>query len=441
MIAGEVETAGVPSREVLKRRVRTWIGILSAYLTAQTLTQLLGVASGLLLVRALPVRELALYTLAFSVVSFFTFVTDLGSSSSLVYFFRQARQEGGEVAPYVAAVLSLRRAAFLLGVAAVAVAFPRAAAAKGFGGAETALATAGIALCVWFQISASLSTLTLRLDGRYNTSYRAEITGAAVRLALTLAMIAAALLYSWLGILASACGTAAVALLARGRRAAVSSGVPGTPADLSAPRRRVLRYILPTLPSALYFSVQGPLVVWLAATFGATRNIAEVGALSRLGMVVGIFASLTGVVFLPRLAAITDERVYRARYFQFGALLLAVAGALFLAALVAPRLFLMLLGGHYAGLDRELRLVVAGAGLTLLGGYAVSVNLARSWTRWETAAVLILMACQALFVRLLPLGSTAGVLTFNLLSAAVGLSLQLIVGLTGFARPRWVHWQ
>ena len=124
-----------------------------------------------------------------------------------------------------------------------------------------------------------------------------------------------------------------------------------------------------------------------------------------------------------------------------GALLLAVAGALFLAALVAPRLFLMLLGGHYAGLDRELRLVVAGAGLTLLGGYAVSVNLARSWTRWETAAVLTLMACQALFVRLLPLGSTAGVLTFNLLSAAVGLSLQLIVGLTGFARPRWVHWQ
>jgi O-antigen/teichoic acid export membrane protein len=418
-------------------RLRRWAGIFSAYFSTQTVTQVLGIATGLLFIRFMPVREFALYTLAFSVVSFATFASDLGSTSSLFYFFRQSARTGEDFAPFLPAVLSLRRGAFLLATLGVALLFPRAAAAKGFSAGPIALATAGILLCVWFQISAALRVLGLRLADRYGDSYRAEMSGAALRLALAGAMAASALLWAWLGVLATGLGTAATALLA-GRGTAAPAAAT---ADLAPYRRRVLRYMLPTLPSALYFSVQGPLVVWLAATFGNTRNIAEVGALSRLAMVVGIFSSLTGVVFVPRLARITDERHYLRRYLQFGALLAAVAGALLLAATLFPRPFLMLLGGHYAGLARELVLVVAGAGLTLLGGYAVSVNLARSWTRWETAAVLTLMAAQAAFVAVLPLGTTSGVLWFNVLTAAVGLALQIAVGLAGFIRPVWVHWQ
>jgi hypothetical protein len=202
----------------------------------------------------------------------------------------------------------------------------------------------------------------------------------------------------------------------------------------------VLRYMLPTLPSALYFSVQAPLIVWLAATFGNTRNIAEVGALSRLGMVVGMFSSLTGVVFVPRLARIADERHYLRRYLQFGALLATVAGALFLAAALFPSLFLMLLGGHYAGLDRELRLVVAGSGFSLLDGYLVNVNLARSWTRWQSLCLVVQIAAQAGLITLLPLSRTYNVLLFNLLSTVIAFSLQALVAGAGFRKPHWVRW-
>jgi hypothetical protein len=100
----------------------------------------------------------------------------------------------------------------------------------------------------------------------------------------------------------------------------------------------------------------------------------------------------------------------------------------------------MLLGPHYAGLHRELLLVVAGAGLSLLDGYAVSVILARSWTRWQGGVVATLIAAQAGLAALLPLSTTAGVLTFNLLSAGVTLVLQMIILLTGFASPRRVSW-
>ena len=417
-------------------RLSRWTGILAAYFSTQTLAQLAGIAAGLLFVNFMPVREFALYTLAFSVVNFFNFVTDLGSTTSLVYFFHQSRKEGTDPGPFVRAVLSLRHIAFAVGIAGVLLAFPRWAGAKGYGLREALLATAGIVLCVWFQIAQSLRVLVLRLTDRYGRSYRAELAGGLTRLALAAALAASAFLKSWLGILSSAVGSGVAAFLARS-----GTDTQEAPEDLRPYRRKVLRYLLPTLPSALYFAVQGPLTVWLAATFGATRNIAEVGALGRLGLLVGIFASLSSVVFLPRLARITDDRLYRRRCLQFGAALAGVALAMLAATALAPGLFLLLLGKHYSGLHRELLLVVAGAGLSLLDGYAVSVNLARSWTRWQGLAVGSLIAAQVALVMALPLSTTAGVLTFNVLGSAAALAGQVAILTAGFIRPAWVHWK
>ncbi|HVT18475.1 MAG TPA: hypothetical protein VHQ90_20145 [Thermoanaerobaculia bacterium] len=430
------ETVARPLPGAQLERIKGWAKIFSTFLTAQVLTQLLGISAGILLIRAMPVRQFALYTLALSVVTFFTFISDLGSTTSLLYFFHRTAGKGQDFPLYLAAVRSLRRLAFLAGAAGVAVGLPWIAAAKGFGTAEIALSTGAVLLCVWFQIGASLSILSLRLGDRYGDSYRAEIAGGGVRLATAAAMVIATRLYAWLGVLGNAVSTATVAFLARPAARPVREA-----ADLAPYRRQILRYLVPTLPSAVYFSVQGPLMVWLSASFGAARNIAEVGALSRLGMVVGLFSNLAAVVFLPRLSRLADDRLYRSRFLQFSAVLAAAALSLLGASLAFPRAFLALLGEHYSGLDSELLLVVAGSGLTLLDGYLVSVNLARSWTRWQGLAVLCLAVTQAGLVHVLPLGTTRGVLSFNLLSAAAAFVLQLAVSILGFTRPRLVHWE
>jgi len=421
--------------QVARFRLVQWTKIFSAYFSAQSVAQLLGIGAGLLFINFMPVEEFALYTLAFSVVSFFHFLTDLGSSSSLVYFQREALKEGGNLGDYVAAVLSLRKVLFAVGAVAVVGAFPVIAGRQGFGLERSLLVAAAITATVWFQLVSSIRVLVLRLEGRYGHSYRAEMLGGGLRLVLAAILVATSLLHAWLGVLTATVAAAGVSWAAR----------PSTTArpdaeTLRAHRRKVLRYLLPTLPSALYFSIQGPLVVWLAAAFASTENIAQVGALGRLGMVVGLFTSLVPVVFLPRLSQVTDDRLYRRRYLQFGAFLVMIAAALVAGAWFAPEPFLFVLGPHYSGLNRELLLTVGGAGLNLVSGFAVAVNLARSWNRWQGAAVGTLVVVQATLVALLPLGTTAGVLTFNLLTAAAGLSLQLITNLVGFARPHWVHW-
>jgi O-antigen/teichoic acid export membrane protein len=419
-----------------KVRIRRWVGIFSAYFTAQTLIQLLGMAAGLLLIRFMPVREFAFYTLAFSVVTFFNFLSDMGSTTSLLHFFHSTAREGGAFEPYLAAVISLRRTAFLLGSAGVVIAFPYAAAAKGFGWLEISLVTAGILACVWFQIQSLIRILALRLHNRYSQSYRAEVGGTLLRVLLAVLMVATGQLVAWLGVAASAAASGLSTVLARPERRVVPP-VEG----LGKYRRQILRYLLPTLPSALYFSMQAPLMVWLSATFGSTRTIAEVGALSRLGLIMGMFSGLIGVVFLPRLAGVTDDALYRRRCLQYGFLLVLLAAALFAAAALLPRWFLLLLGPRYSGLQRELLIIVAGSGLSLLGNYVANVNFARGWIRFQGATVIVELASQIVFVKLLPLSSTAGVLRFTLLSAATALLCHCVLLAVGFRRPSWVLWR
>jgi len=417
-------------------RLRQWTAIFAAYFSAQGATQAAGLLAGLLLVNFLPVEEFALYALAASVLSFFTFATDLGSTSSLLYFSHRAAKEGEAFEPYVAAVISLRRLAFLLGAFAVVAAFPAVAVKKGFGGWEVGLATAAILAAVWFQIDGGIRVLVLRLANRYGPSYRADLAGGLARLVLAAAMVASGLLFGWLAMATTAAAVALVALVAR-RAARIP---PPPPGGVARERRAVLRYLLPTLPGAAYYSIQGPLGIWLATTFGSTRTMAETGALGRLGLVLSLFSGLTGIVFLPRLARITDERLYLRRYLQFGGFLLAIGLALFAAAWAVPGLFLLLIGDQYAGLHRELLLVTAGAGVGLLGGYSVGVNNARSWTRWTAAAVAAVVVAQVSLVMLLPLDTTSGVLAFGLLSGTTGLLAQLVIAAVGFAAPRYVAW-
>ena len=55
--------------------------------------------------------------------------------------------------------------------------------------------------------------------------------------------------------------------------------------------------------------------------------------------------------------------------------------------------------------------------------------------------MVVELSGQILFVKLLTLSTTAGVLHFTLLSAATGLLCQCVILALGFTHPSWVHWR
>jgi O-antigen/teichoic acid export membrane protein len=427
----------VPSRAGVAPRLVRWSKILSAYFTAQVSTRLAGIAAGLILVNLMPVGEYALYTLAMSVLTFLAFVTDLGATSSLLYFNRETRRDGEPLAPYADAVMSLRRGVFAVGAPVVLVIFVAVALRRGFDTRSAVLAGASIVVAVWFQMVSAVRVLVLRLADRYTRSYVAEGAGEATRLFGAGVMAFTGALSGWLGVAVSAAGSVI---------GAAAAGADAHPQErrrvLPGPfRRQIVRYLLPTLPSAAYFAVQGPLVVWLAATFGGTRNIAEVGALGRLGLIVGIFSSLTSIVFLPRLSVVTDEPLYLRRFLQFGAFLALLGVGLVAVAVVFPKALLLLIGPNYAGLHTALVIVVSSAAVNLLGSYLVAVNMARSWTRWQAVATGFMVCAQAVGAALLPLSTTVGILSFGLVTSGAGTFAQSLICGIGFRRSHLVGWR
>jgi O-antigen/teichoic acid export membrane protein len=416
-------------------RFREWSTILRDYLLWQPLIQLVGILAGLLLVNLMTTREYAFYTLASAAMTLLALLCDLGITNSLLYFRREAATRNVSFDAYLQAATWLRRGLLAVGAPVFVIVFSILAFRSGFGAAETYASAVVVMAGVWFQMTAAISLLSLRLSGRYREAYGAELAGALARLGTATAMALGSAMYAVLAISGNALGSAVTARA--GRRGTRPGGGPPS-AAVRATRIEIVRYVMPLLPSALYFSFQGTLMAFLTAIFGQTRNIAEVGALGRLGLIIGLLAGLIPAVIIPRLAGVVSDRLYRRRYVQFGLLLALCGAALALGAREWPGLFLALLGRQYAGLEPELMLTVGAASVGLLGAYCAAINQTRAWVRWEPAALGIFAATQIVLIGALPLSTTAGVLRFSLLSGAVGGLLQLVINIAGFWHPAWV---
>ncbi len=419
----------------LTSRLKHWIGLLGAYFTAQSLTQLAGILAGILVVRHLPVKDFALYTLASSVTALLAIASDLGSTASLLHFYRGAEARGEKFADYVGAVLDLRRTAFAIGSVALLIAAPFLGATRGFGRTESFCAAVIVLITVWSQIGSSIRLVLLRLAARYGLAYRAELSGGLFRLAVIGLLVALAHLSSLAALAVGSLAAILVLVLADSPSAHPDRG------ERTAARKAVGRYLLPTLPSAFYFALQGPLTIWLAAAFGNTRSIAEVGALGRLGLVVGLLTGLSGAVLVPRLAGIAEQRAFARACLRYGALLAALGGGVLLSVALLPDAFLAILGPHYRGLQHELLLLIAGSCLSMLGSFVASVNFVRGWTRLQAVSLAGEVAVQAALIATLPLATTAGVIWFQIGSAIAGLALQLAIFALGLRRPLWAAWR
>lgn len=391
-------------------------------------------ATGLLFIHSLSIEEFAVYTMATSVVLTFAFATDMGSSSALMHFYYQAQLGREPYGPMAAAVLSLRRWMFFAGAPVAVGVLAAWLRSNGHTAPMIAVASVLVIATVWVQVQGTTRIVVLRLEGHYARSYRAEVWAALARLGAAGAVIA-------LG-LTTATWALATALVSAVVLAAVAheGQLPVSVKSGRALQRKVLRYLAPSLPGAIYFAIQGQFVIWCAALFGNLTLVANIGALGRLGLIVGAFGGLSQVVFLPRLVQITDDRLFLRRLVQFGAILTAVAGVLFAAAVAAPSAFLWLLGETYESLSGELPLIVLAAGLGLIGGYLGAVALARSWNRLQPAALLVMIAAQVALLFWLRLDTTMGVAWFAVGSALAGLLAQLAIVTAGLVRPSWVTW-
>lgn len=154
--------------------------------------------------------------------------------------------------------------------------------------------------------------------------------------------------------------------------------MPEKGADITLERKEVLQQSLPRVPSLLFTAFSGQLVVFLMGIYGSKEGVAEVGALTRIGMLFILISSSGGVLVAPYFAK-SEQNTVLTKVLIFYALnvLMIIGGSAF--AYSFPTVLLLILGDGYMHLGYEAFLVVLAALIRVSSMLVFSVCNARKY--------------------------------------------------------------
>jgi O-antigen/teichoic acid export membrane protein len=383
---------------------------------AQATIQLLGFCAGLVAIRGLAPEQFALYTIAIATLGSMAVLTDSGTTSSVMAEGAKVWTDRVRFGAVLASGIHLRR---LLALLALPIALPLLAVLLLHQGASwQAILTITAAVTVLFLVTASGQLLEVvpRLHQDLLPLQRIQLESAVGRLALM------GLLIPLLPVAALAIACAALPQwwsnwrLGRLAGARVSWMIPGKPEI----RRQLLRQVTRTMPGVLYATLSGQLSIWLISIFGRSADVATVGALGRLAMVLVLVGSMMSLIAIPRFARIAgrDHALILRRYWQIQGLCVVACVLPVAAIAIYPEQALAILGRHYSGLGSQAVLMAASSAIASIGGVAYILGTSRGVVAPPVLHLPYSIGIQGALIFLLPLDTVSGVIWVALLGQA-----------------------
>jgi O-antigen/teichoic acid export membrane protein len=403
--------------------------IVGNFAIVQAVVQMIGFLSGILLVRWLPQREYAYFTIVNSMQGTINLLADIGISVGLISIGGRVWQDRHRFGELINTALNMRRS---LGAVAILIATPvlyfmltQNGASPFYAAILIVVVLAGLLI----QFSLGVLAVVPRLRSDIARIQVIDFTGAIVRLLLLAGVI---FIFTSAGV-AVAVATATLLL----QYAMLRSYVAGV-VDLSAPnnaedRRTIMGLIRKLAANAVFYCFQGQITVFLISFFAHRANsVAEVGALGRLAMIFAVLSNLLTNVFVPAFARCQSGRRLRWLYAAIFGSVAAFSVLVLGAAQLFPDQFLFVLGNKYAHLHRELLLMVGGAVVSALAGTLWALNASKAWVAGSWLYIPLTLATQIALIPYTDFSSVTGVLTFNLLSGLPSLLLNFVLSYRGF---------
>jgi O-antigen/teichoic acid export membrane protein len=410
VVASPSVGAGQSSPPAVQKR---WLPILMKFASIQVVVQVLGFAAGILIVRTLPKREYALYTIGNTMLATILLLADSGISSALTAIGGRLWHDNYRLGSLLNTALQLRRQ---LAVLTMFIVVPVLIWLLRQNGAK-ALATGLLVLAVLAGSGLELITrvyaIALRLRSEIRQIQKQALLAALVKLAL-ISIAAFVFLNATIAIFAVVVGYAVQFwMLRRWTSQEIDTEAPADPAM----RSEIMAVIRKLGPHTIYYCLQGQIAVWLISIFGNAESVANVGALTRLAMVFSVLTSVTVEVVLPAFARIRSAHQLRLRYFQIVFGYFALSVLLVGVVAVFPTQVLSVLGSQYNHLHSEGILMMASSVVGTMAGLLWAVNCSRAWIVPPQILIPSTIVLQALLVSVLSLSTVKGVLLFSMYSA------------------------
>lgn len=394
--------------ENTRRRAR----VVLVYLTGQGLVQFINLLVGFLLLRWLSVDSYAQFVVAFTFQLTMSFLTDLGFSGTIIALVGPRNHDPAVIGSYIRSGRRLRNILLLVLTPIAAVVYVQIVRQHHWTALTSILLFASVVASIYFSGTVSYFGAPLLIRGQLSRYYRHQLAGALFRIVACGALYLAGVLSAWATSWINALGFLVIGWL-YSRESRPLATLPRH-ADRETTRQMV-QYILPNLPSYLFFALQGQIALFLISFFGHTRNIAEVGALGRLGQLFLLLSGFNNTVIEPFMARQPEGKVLRA-YLTIALSAAAICVPLCCVGFFAPQFLLLLLGSKYSSLSRETGWLVLSSCIGYLVGLLCLMNSSRRWIFWTTSVldIVLVVTAQTVFLCLFRVDNTLNAILFGL---------------------------
>lgn len=400
-----------------------WAKLISLTGSVQILVQAAGLLTGIFIIRMLPTKEYAYYTLANTMLGTMTVLADGGISSGVLALGGKVWRDKTQLGIVLVTGLGLRRKFALISLIVIIPILVYLLIHQGANWWAICLIILTIVPSFYAALSDSLLEIIPKLHQDIRPLQSNQAVVSIFRLILSSLSI---FIFPF----------AFIALLANGiprmfgniklKKIALKLA-DGDQQPNKEYQVEILNIVKKTLPGAIYYCLSGQITIWLTSIFGTTASVAQIGALSRLSMFLAVFTVIFSTLIVPRFAKIVSDKNLLLGHF------IKILSGLFLLSFIIigivysfPNQLLWVLGNDYSELSEELVLSMVGSCLALIGNSIFALSISRGYIMYPIISIPLSLMTLLAGISLFNISTVHGILLLNIM-IAVGQILMLMI--------------
>ncbi|MFD1016351.1 lipopolysaccharide biosynthesis protein [Winogradskyella rapida] len=405
-----------PDKKLLNNSIKHWAKLISITASAQIIVQVLGFVCGIVIIRFLPVKEYALYILANTMLGAMTVLGNAGIAQGVMAEGGKVWQDKDKLGEVLVTGLDLRKK---FAIASLVLTIPILLYLLLDNDASwmaSILISVSLIPAFYAGLSDSLLQIVPKLNHNVKPLQKNQVAVSVGRLVILLSTI---FIFPF----------AAITILANGvpriygnikLRAIAQEHANFKQQPNAEIRKNILRVVKRILPESIYYTISGQLVIWLVSIFGDTASIAELGALSRITMLITFVIIMIDYILVPRFSKLkNDPSVLKKEYFTIQIILLFISFFILLGVYVFTDYILLILGENYFGLNTELFLMAINGCILLFSTSTNKLLTSRGIVVSPVFYISFMIAIQFSFAFLVDLTTLKGIIIYSILTTII----------------------
>ncbi len=393
-------------------RVIQWSKLIGVTGFTQAIVQLVGLVCGVMVIRFLPTHEYALYTLANTMLGTMIVLADGGIATATMSQGGKVWQDRKKLGAVIVTGLNLRRTFAVISLPISLSVLLYLLRHHGAGWILSILIVISIVPAFFVMLQGGILEISPRLRQDIVKLQKIRVISSLGRLA-----ILGLTMFTFPFAVVALSAASIPQIWANSRYRSISSRYSDLKQKVDlAVKARILKMVWRLLPEAVYYCISGQIAIWLISILGSTESVAQIGALSRLGIILSFFSILFANLVAPRFARLpSNPKILLSRYWQIQAgLILLCFGIVWVVWLFSFQI-LWILGPSYSGLETELVLMTVSSCLGLFYGASFWLGTYRSWVINPVVFIAISVFTTIIAVLIIDTSTLRNIIILNII--------------------------